>query len=210
VLSAWSRRHNVARREHCPNRSPWAELEHARRVGDVVRLGRATSIEYRRLVLERVERAAPPDTLYVDCTASALAKIVGVTRPVFEPGHIALQMIRLCQPTFSTALIGHIEVTVTDADDKQRLTGAVPMPDTVVDWAHSMVVSLTNECAWARHMDVRLWLANCRLNASAAWGQIPVEEVDSREFVTRLATHMKPAIANLRRLSSVAPLAELA
>ena len=75
----------------------------------------------------------------------------------------------------------------------------------VVDWAHSMVVSLTNERAWARHSDLRPWLANCRLNASAAWGQIPGEEVDSREFVTRLATHMRPAIDNLHRLSSHAP-----
>jgi len=122
---------------------------------------------------EHGERTVAARTLFVDCTATALEKAVGVSVPVFGPGHIALQMIRLCQPTFSAALIGHIEVVVTDDADKQALTPAVPMPDTVAGWASAWGTSTTNERAWLRHPDVRPWLATCRLNPAAAWNQDP-------------------------------------
>ena len=181
------------------------ELEHARRIDDVVRLGRVTSIDRDRLVLEQGERTVAARTLFVDCTASALEKAVGVSVPVFTPGRIALQMIRLCQPTFSAALIGHIEATVTDDADKQALTSAVPMPDTVAGWASAMVTSNTNERAWLRHPAVRSWLATCRLNVGAAWSQIPPDDTDARTLVARVAEHTKPATENLRRLTTNQP-----
>jgi hypothetical protein len=83
------------------------------------------SIERDRLVLEQGERPVRARTLFVDCTASALEKAVGGGVPVFGPGSIALQMIRLCQPTFSAALIGHIEVAVADDTDSRTLLDRV-------------------------------------------------------------------------------------
>lgn len=77
------------------------ELELARRAEDVIRLGHVTGIEAGRLILDRGERSMPSGTLYIDCTARALAGNVGVCRPVFEPGRTSLQMIRQFQPTFS-------------------------------------------------------------------------------------------------------------
>jgi hypothetical protein len=181
------------------------ELEHARRIDDVVRLGRVASIERDRLVLEQGERAVRARTLFVDCTASALEKAVGGGVPVFEPGHIALQMIRLCQPTFSGALIGHIEVAVTDDADKQALTTAVPMPDTVAGWATAWGMSTTNERSWLRHPDVRPWLATCRLNPAAAWSQIPADDTDARALLDRVGAHTQLATENLRRLTTNLP-----
>ncbi len=190
--------------QHCASITVY-ELEHARRVDDVVRLGRVTSIERDRLVLEHGERPVTAGTLFVDCTASALENVVGKSVPVFGPGHIALQMIRLCQPTFSGALIGHIEVAVTDDADRQALTSAVPMPDTVAGWASAMSISTTNERAWLRHPAVRPWLATCRLNPAAAWSQIPADDTDARTLLDRVGEHTKPSIENLRRLSTQQP-----
>jgi hypothetical protein len=178
------------------------ELEHARRVDDVVRLGRVASIERDRLVLEHGERSVTARTLFVDCTASALEKAVGGGVPVFGPGSIALQMIRLCQPTFSAALIGHIEVAVTDAADKQALTPAVPMPDTVASWANAWGTSTTNERAWLRHPALRPWLATCRLNPAAAWSQIPADDTDARTLLDRVGAHTQLATENLQRLTT--------
>jgi hypothetical protein len=180
------------------------ELEHARRIADVVRLGRVTSIERNGLVLEHGERQVRPRTLFVDCTASALEKGVRGL-PVFGPGSIALQMIRLCQPTFSGALIGHIAVAVTDDADKQSLTAPVPMPDTVAGWANAWGMSTTNERAWLRHPAVRPWLAACRLNPAAAWSQIPADDTDARTLLDRVGAHTQPAIENLRRLTTNHP-----
>jgi hypothetical protein len=183
--------------QHCASVTV-TELEHARQVDDIVRLGRVTSIERDRLVLEHGERAVAAGTLFVDCTASALGTAVGLFAPVFEPGRIALQMIRLCQPTFSAALIGHIEVAVTDDADKQALTAAVPMPDSIAGWASAWATSTTNERAWLRHPAVRPWLATCRLNPAAAWNQIPADDADTRALLepnrrAHPASHREPA-----------------
>jgi hypothetical protein len=181
------------------------ELEQARRIDDVIRLGRVTAIERDRLVLEQGERPVTASTLFVDCTASALSNAVGSGVPVFEPGHIALQMIRLCQPTFSAALIGHIDVAVTDHADKQALTEAVPMPDTVAGWANAWRMSTTNERNWLRHPAVRPWLSTCRLNPAAAWSQIPTDDTVARDLLDRVGAHTQPAIENLRRLTITQP-----
>jgi hypothetical protein len=181
------------------------ELAHARRITDVVRLGRVTSIERDRLVLERGERTVPARTLFVDCTASALGKVVGRTVPVFGPGRIALQMIRLCQPTFSAALIGHIEMAVTDDEERRALTRPVPMPDTVASWASAWSTSTTNERAWLRHPAVRPWVASCRLNPAAAWGRIPADDTDARALLDRIGAHTQAGAENLRRLTADQP-----
>ena len=76
------------------------------------------------------------------------------------------------------------------------------MPDSIAVWARNMAVNLANERAWARHSSVRPWLATCLLNASAAWGQIPAEDAASHDLVIRVAKHMKPAIDNLRRITT--------
>jgi hypothetical protein len=114
-------------------------------------------------------------------------------------------MIRLCQPTFSAALIGHIDVVVTDDADKQALTSAVPMPDTVAGWASAWGTSTTNERAWLRHPAVRPWLATCRLNPAAAWNQIPADDTDARTLLDRIGAHTQPATENLRRLTTNQP-----
>ena len=48
------------------------EMAQLRKVGEIVRLGRVRTIEPSRIVLEKGELAADPDTLYIDCTASAI------------------------------------------------------------------------------------------------------------------------------------------
>lgn len=178
------------------------ELEQARRVKDVVRLGRVTAIEPDRLVLEEGERRMPAGTMFVDCTASALGHVVGDSGPVFEPGRIALQMIRLCQPTFSAALIGHIHLAVTDDAERQALTQPVPMPDTVAGWASAMATSTTNERAWLRHAAVRPWVGSCRLNPAAEWSRIPADDSETQALLARVGAHTQATIENLRRLAA--------
>jgi len=38
--------------------------------------------------------------------------------PIWAGKHITLQMVRTCQPTFSAALIAHIEATLGDEAEK--------------------------------------------------------------------------------------------
>jgi hypothetical protein len=111
-------------------------------------------------------------------------------------------MIRICQPAFSAALIGHIEATVPDDAEKQALAAAVPMPDTVEDWVRSMVISIENQRRWGQHRGIRSWIAECRLNFAAASSRIPADDAELVAIANRSGNAVKSAIENLHRLSS--------
>lgn len=184
------------------------EMEHARRVRNVIRLGRVTAIHPDKLILERGSVPVVPNTLFVDCTASALDGNVGVRAPVFEPGRIALQMIRQYQPTFSAALIGHLEATLGDGDEKQAMAQPVPMSDTVEDYARGRITSTLNEGRWAANPEVASWVAACRLNVTAAWSTIPNDDVAKRALLARLRELGPAVVQRLTELVEVsAPLA---
>ncbi len=57
--------------------------------------------------------------------------------PVFDGNRITLQWVRLCQPTFSAALIGHVEATYNDEAEKNQLCAPIPLPTVPLDWLRS-------------------------------------------------------------------------
>jgi hypothetical protein len=116
------------------------ELRALRRISDIVRLGRVQVVEQSRLVLDRGEVIADPDTLYVDCTAAAIQMPPAIR--VFEGDTINLLMVRACQPLFSAALIGWVESHVGDASEKNALCVSVPSPDAPADWLRMWAATL--------------------------------------------------------------------
>jgi hypothetical protein len=180
------------------------ELEQLRKVKRIIRKQRVQGIERERLILDGGEISSHPDELYIDCTARALAANVNESRPVFSPGHIRLQMIRQYQPTFSAALIGHIEATVADAGEQAQLAQAVRMTDTVEDWAATMVVSMGNQAHWSSRKELADWLVNCRLDLYGRPArQVREDEPAKLAILARIKAHGGPAVQNLRRLSQV-------
>jgi hypothetical protein len=180
-----------------------AELEHLRNVGTIIRQGHVRRIEQDRMLLSEGEVRAAPRTLFIDCTASALAINVGRREPVFAPGKINLQMIRLFQPTFSAALIGHIEATVEDPGAKQRYTEVTPMTDCVADWVRAQVTTLTNQDAWMSNAGLRRWIHGCRLDLLyAVLTRVRASEPEQHSALQRLRTASGPALENLMRLAA--------
>lgn len=178
------------------------ELQQLRRVRNFIRKGRVQRLEPTRVVLDGGEAPAAQGTLYVDCTARALQGNVNDLRPVFSPGRIRLQMIRQYQPTFSAALIAHLEATIADEAEKQALAHVAPMTDTVEDWARSQVASMINQGAWGMRPDIAGWLATCRLDLFAR-SLAAVREDDSakRAVLGRIGSASRPAAENLTRLA---------
>jgi hypothetical protein len=154
------------------------------------------------MVLEQGERPGAPNALYVDCTASALAKNVNNHTPVFSSGRISLQMIRQFQPTFSAALIARIEATIGDESEKRRLTTATPMTDTVDDWLRVQPQAMINEREWTKNEALRSWLGQCRLNCIPnTWQHVPKEDATKQELMKRVRDGAAPALENLQRLA---------
>jgi hypothetical protein len=178
-----------------------AELAHLRRVGRFIRKQHVQRLEPSCMILESDAVASHPNELYIDCTARALAANVGDKRPVFSSGVIRLHMIRQYQPTFSAAFIGHIEATIADEAEKQKLTQVAPMTDTVQDWATMMVNSMTNQGNWAASKELVNWMANCRLDLySGQVKRVKPEEVSKVAVLTKMREHAGPAVRNLYKL----------
>ena len=149
---------------HCAMVSP-PELAQLRRVSDIVRLGRVTAIESTRLVLDQGTLAADPNTLYIDCSASAIIR--PPTLPVFDGERINLFFLRFCQPLFSAAVIAYVESHVADIAEKNALCKAVPTPELPIDWLRMWLASLVNGASWRKRAGLNAWLATCRLNGPA-------------------------------------------
>ncbi len=181
------------------------ELEKLREIKNIVRLGRLQHIDTHRMQLERGERPCDPETLYVDCTASALqhALPIEAAQPVFEDGLVHLHMIRTYQPTFSAALIAHIEATMTDEATKRQLCQPTHMTDTTEDYLRVMAISMRNQAAWNTLPELRSWIRACRLDGlGSTLAQVAKDDAPRREVLARLSAATAPALANLERLTA--------
>ena len=141
------------------------ELVLLRQIHDVVRIGRLRRIEPNRIVLDEGDLPAQADTLYVDCSASAIQ--LPPRLPVFDGDRINLFMVRFCQPLFSAALIARVETLDEDEAGKNLLCQVVPSPADPADWLRMWAVTLTNTMRWRQHPLLNTWLMNCRLNGQA-------------------------------------------
>jgi hypothetical protein len=182
-----------------------AELAQLRCITDVVRLGRVQALEPTRIVLEHGNVPADPDTLYVDCSASAI--VPPPKLPVFDGDRIHLLMVRWCQPVFSAALIAWVESHLDDAAAMNALCRVVPSPEQPADWLRMWAVTLANTAAWRGNAALGAWLTQCRLNSLTA-SMRGVEPTDtakmallkaSGEAAAAAATQLPALLAQLGR-----------
>lgn len=178
------------------------ELEEARSVERVLRLGRVRHLEPGRMVLEGGSVPVPPGTLFIDCTASALGANHDDRTPVFSPGRIDLNYVRFPMICLSVAVIGCIEARVEDEDEKARLSTPVPMTDTPIDWVDRVVLNGINTRAWMAHPAVRSWLAGCRLDVfNRLMDAVPANDAAAQRALARLqelAVPVREAMVRLR------------
>ena len=172
-----------------------AELAQLRRIDDVVRLGRVRAIEPTRIVLDRGSVPADADTLYIDCSASAIVHPPRL--PVFEGERLNLLMVRWCQPLFSAALIAYVESHVTDPAAQNALCAVVPSPERPADWLGMWAVTLANTARWREHAGLRDWLRTCRLNSLTAMMH-GVEPADAAKMALLQASAAAAAVAAAR------------
>lgn len=139
-----------------------SELAQLRRIRNIVRLGRVRRIDPHEIVLDHGSIPTSPQVLHVDCSA------IGIpprgTRPIFDGNRITPQWVRLSQPTFSWSLVGHVEATMDDEEEKNRICRPIPAPDTPKDWVRMMAIELANQYVWSRTPLIREWQFNSRLD----------------------------------------------
>jgi hypothetical protein len=176
-----------------------AELAELRRIRNVVRMGHVRAIERDRILLDRGEVPTDRDCIHVDCAANGLQK--RETRPVFGADTITLQNVRTCQPTFSAALIGHVEAAYEDVAEKNVLCAANPYPVGEADWMRMSIANTMLHVAWAQKPDLMAWLDQSRLNVIRGMVRaLQCENAELMQTVLQLRANTAPAMEKLQRL----------
>ncbi|MFN0161979.1 MAG: NAD(P)-binding protein [Burkholderiales bacterium] len=176
------------------------ELELLRRVKRVIRLGHVRAITADRIVLDGGTVPTGPDIVHVHCTTDGIPKIQ--PRPVFAPGHIAIQYVRRCAPVLSAALIAKVEALPENDAFKNELCAPVTLPNVPLDWLRMAVQEAQNAAAWRRVPALKVWLAESRLNGYATLAergmQVPTPEREA--LVERYSKARQSGLARLAQL----------
>ena len=187
---------------HLATISP-GELEVLRTIKNVIRLGHVQAIESDRLILDGGSVPIGPATLCIDCTASAVEK--RPNEPIFQPGKLVLQIVRLPQPSFSAALVAWLEAHVDGDARKNQLCAPVPFPHTLDAYVGSMMVSLWNQFQWGQDKALRQWIRDCRLDG---YGKLVAsadrDDAAQQAILARFKSSAMAAMANMQRLVATA------
>ncbi|MEO1044389.1 MAG: NAD(P)-binding protein [Pseudomonadota bacterium] len=176
------------------------EVDILRRITDVVRKGRVASVDADGLTFANGERhPMPADTLYIDCTATAVE--LRDTVPMYQPGKIVLQMARIPQPAFSAALCAFIEANYEDDAERNRLAMPVPLPDTMDQYPAACMGNLVNQMNWTQEGKIRDWMLGSRLDGfSATIAAIGPDDQDKTEIMKRFREYGGLAAQNIPKL----------
>ena len=130
------------------------EIEALRKVKNMVRLGRVTSIENNQIVLEQGTIPTSTEHLHIDCSASALTNLT--IKPIFDGDVITPQTVRSYQPVFSAAFIAHIELAYPE-QAKNKICNVVRLPNTLIDWLRLTAAFMMNQYIWSQDENLRKW-----------------------------------------------------
>jgi hypothetical protein len=165
----------------------------------VLRHGRVSAIEPGALVFANAREAMPANTLYIDCTASAVEP--RKTLPIFQSGLITPQLVRAPLLTLSAALIAYVEAHGADDSAKNALCTPVPFPHTPAGYALSTLVGMQNQLRWSQDKGLRNWVLNSRLDGFSKLASL-VEPTDQAKMAILLGLRDSgpAAAANIQKL----------
>ncbi|HET7724505.1 MAG TPA: pyridine nucleotide-disulfide oxidoreductase, partial [Propionibacteriaceae bacterium] len=161
-------------------------------------LGHIRRVEKGRVSLAEGAVAVAPDALVVHCAAAGL-KYPAVV-PIWSPGTITLQPVRAGFPCFGAALIGYVEATRDDDEEKNRVCLASCLPDTPVSFARMHVLGGRAGQAFSAQPDIREWANETALNP----GRIPPDRAADPRLGVALDRYRQHAAAGFARLAEFA------
>ncbi len=176
-----------------------SELRELQRIKNVVRMGRVTRIEQNQIIFQYGVLATDPDRLYVDCSASAVARRPVV--PIFAGNRITPQFVRTVQPTFSAAFVAHVEANYARESEKNALCGVVPLPDEPIHWLIMLAANMRNQARWGKDKGLRNWIANNRLDGFTALAKgVKPDDGEKMALLQGYGQHAAAAAANIQKL----------
>jgi hypothetical protein len=180
-----------------PTLATW-ELDQLRTLENVVRRGHLQGVDRGKLTFDEGSVEVADDALVVHCAADGLKYPPLV--PVWRPEAITVQPIRAGFPCFGAAIVGYVEATRDDDEEKNRVCPPSPYPDSMAMWARMNVLGTRAAMAFSAEPDIKEWSDRVALNPARVPPGHPGSAAldDARE---RLARHLPGGLARLAELS---------
>jgi NAD(P)-binding Rossmann-like domain len=178
------------------------EIAVLRQIKNVIRMGRVKSIEADSITLDggNVQMAAS-DTLYIDCTASAVEKRPAV--PIFQGNLIIPQLVRAPQPAFSAALVAFVEANYDDDAEKNRLCGTVPFPYDLPQYIPCNIANMMNQFQWMQDAKLGKWIRQSRLDGfGKIIAAVSPDDAEKQAVLMKFRSNAMAAMGNLQRLNA--------
>ncbi len=171
-----------------------------RGITDVVRMGHVRRITRDEIVLDEGRVPTSEGTLHVHCASRALA--CPPLRPIFEPARITVQPFQWGFACFQFAMLGVIEATVANDEEKNRMCPPLRFWDESEDFLGAMLATLAGERARRASPELAGWLKTTRLNPMSGAGSYADDPrmQEARECMKRFGP---AAAANLQKLVTV-------
>ena len=180
-----------------PTLAMW-ELEHLRSLENVLRRGHIETVDRGKLTFADGSVAVADDAVVVHCAADGLKYPPLV--PIWRAEAITLQAIRAGFPCFGAALVGYVEATRQDDDEKNRLCPPTPYGNSMAEWVRMNVLGTRAAMSFSAEPDIKEWSSQVALNPA----RIPPGHPGSPaldDALERLATYTGPGLARLAELA---------
>jgi hypothetical protein len=178
------------------------EVKQLRRIDQLIEGGRVKTIHATGLTLENdTEVQLRSDTLYIDCTASAVDFKASPSRPVFEDGLITIQGVRVPNPCLSAAITAYVEAHFDNDARRNELCQTVRLPDDETSWLYCTLGNLLNQATWSTEPELAEFITNCRLDGfGAVIRDADFQNPTNVAIIEKLGQNAGPAVANLQKL----------
>ncbi len=178
------------------------EVDQLRRITRVIREGRVEAIHDGELAMQSGERISmPANTLYIDCTASAVDFTSARSRPMYEDGLITIQGVRIPNPCLSASIAAYVECHYDTDEERNRLCQPVLLPDDPVSWLSTNLGNMMNQGAASAEPALNEFVANNRLDGFAAViRSADLSDKANVAILEKLSSNVGPAFENLQKL----------
>jgi hypothetical protein len=175
------------------------EVELLRQIENVIRMGRVRAINASGITLDGGQQSMDAQTLYIDCTASAVEPRPML--PIFQDNKITLQLVRAPLATFSAAMIAYVEAHYADDAQKNQLCGNVPFPKDIAGYIQSTAANMRNQMQWSQDKTLRKWMVESRLDGFGKLvSSVAPTDLEKMKILGELRTHAAAAMGNVPKL----------
>jgi NAD(P)-binding Rossmann-like domain len=141
------------------------EIDMLRQVRQVYRGGRVSRIEPGRMLLGERAEQVPENTLFIDCTATAVPFSKRKdTGPFFNGDRITLQLAMVPFVPYSAALAAFLEANFDSDEEKNALVPSAPLTDTTATYPAAVMANLISTGLLGQNPKTNAFNARSRLH----------------------------------------------